>query len=212
MKKAFVSLLIDFSTANGSVTNCKTTLNWTSKDVSAMRYEIERKLPGDLNYSKVYDVASVTGVLVLTNHSYLKTDTLISTPAGVISYRIRQIVDTAAATFTDAYTDTVNVNLAAGCFPLGINPVDPNKLQLAIIPNPTYEQQFTLKVVTPNPINNLNIQIVDMKGRLVSRFNKSKPAGSILFNLPIPRLAKGKYIVTVYDGSKILGSKELIRL
>src|SRR5438874_1446452 len=32
MKTAFVNLLRDFSTANGMISNCKATLNWTSKD------------------------------------------------------------------------------------------------------------------------------------------------------------------------------------
>jgi hypothetical protein len=27
--------------------------NWTSKDVGAMKYEIERKAPGETNFSKV---------------------------------------------------------------------------------------------------------------------------------------------------------------
>ena len=69
MKKAFVNLLKDFSTANGSITNCKTTLNWTSKDISAMRYEIERKAPGESNYTKIADVAAQAGVSILVNHS-----------------------------------------------------------------------------------------------------------------------------------------------
>src|SRR5436190_14005134 len=52
MKTAFITLLKDFSTANGSISNCRSTVNWTSKDVSAMKYEIERKSFGETNYTK----------------------------------------------------------------------------------------------------------------------------------------------------------------
>ena len=211
MKKAFVNLLVDFSIANGSVANCKTTLNWASKDISAMRYEIERKAPGESNYTKIYDVASQAGVLVLANHSYQKTDSLINVQAGVISYRIRQIVDTAAATFTAAYTDTVNIALAASCITTGINPINPNAERVSIIPNPA-SNQFTLRVETAYPVNNLHIHIVDMKGRSVLQFERSKTNGIANFDLPVYRLAKGKYIVTVYNGQYLIASKELIRL
>ena len=211
MKKAFVNLLVDYSTANGSVTNCKTTLNWSSKDMSAMRYEIERKAPGEANYTKIYDVPSQAGVPVLANHSYQKTDTLINVQAGTISYRIREIVDTATATFTAAYLDTVNINLAASCVATGINPVNPNVEKISIIPNPA-SNQFTLKVETAYPVAHLNIHIVDMKGRSVLQFERSKANGVADFDLPVYRLAKGKYIVVVYNGERLVASKELIKL
>jgi hypothetical protein len=211
VKKAFVSLLISFSTANGSITNCKTTLNWTSKDVSAMRYEIERKAPGEIIYTKIYDVPAQAGVDILATHSYQKTDSLINVQAGIVSYRIRQIVDSALATFTAAYIDTVNIVLPSSCIVTGINPVDPNARKIFIIPNPA-SNQFILKVQSPNPIPSMTIQIFDMKGRTVLRFDRSKVSGVQNFILPIYRLAKGKYIVSVYDGQKLLASKELIKL
>jgi hypothetical protein len=137
-----------------------------------MRYEIERKAPGESNYTKVYDVSSQAGVLILANHSYQKTDTLINVQAGTISYRIRQIVDTAAATFTAAYIDTVNINLASSCVATGINPVNPNAEKINLIPNPA-TNQFTLRVETAYPINKLYIDMVDMKGRSVLQFERA---------------------------------------
>ena len=175
-----------------------------------MKYEIERKGPTDINYALVGSVNPLAGT-ILANHSYQFNNDLSSGSSGVYSYRIRQIVDTAVAAFTAAYIDTTNITLSSACIVTGISPVDPNGKKITIIPNPAFAQ-FTLKVETPNPINNLNIQIIDMKGRMVSKFNKSKAAGVANFDLPISHLAKGKYVVSVYDGSQLLASKELIKL
>src|SRR5262249_9855498 len=68
MRKAFTSLLIDFSTASASTSNCKASISWTSKDVSSMKYELERKIAGESSYSKIADIASTTNVSFLTNH------------------------------------------------------------------------------------------------------------------------------------------------
>src|SRR5205085_12612007 len=56
MKAAFGSLLTEYATSTASVNACTATLTWNSKDVSAMKYEIERKAPGEGSYSKIADV------------------------------------------------------------------------------------------------------------------------------------------------------------
>ena len=211
MKKAFVSLLIDFSSANGSINNCKTTLNWTTKDVSSMKYQIERKVFGEANYSKIADVASLSNVDILANHTYQRADSLVNVQAGTVSYRIRQIVDTLTSTFTAAYIDTVNITLGASCVTTGINPLNPNRGMLSIVPNPAHNQ-FTLRIETNNPIPDLGIHIVDMKGSSILKFNFSKGSGAQNFDLPVSHLATGKYTVAVYDGDHFLASKELIKL
>ena len=211
MKSAFITLLNDFSTANGSISNCKSSLNWASKDVSAMKYEIERKGFGETSYSKIADVPAQSNVVTLANNSYQKTDTLINIQAGTVSYRIRQIIDTAAATFTAAYIDTVDLSLSSSCVATGLNPVNPNVGKIIIIPNPA-QSHFTLRVETRYPVNNLQIHILDMRGRTVLQFVQSKPTGTSDFDLPISRLSKGKYIVSVYNATQLIASKELLKL
>ncbi len=211
MKKAFENLLTDFSSANGSVTNCKTTLNWTSKDISAMKYEIERKVFGETSYTKIADVSTRPDIDNLSNNSYQATDTLINVQAGTVSYRIRQIIDSSAATFTAVYIDTVNLALGNSCVTTGINPVDPNTKTITIIPNPAHDQ-FTLRIETNDPISNLVIRIIDVKGSSVLQFVRSKGSGVQSFDLPVYRLSKGKYTVTVYNGDHFLASKAFIKL
>jgi hypothetical protein len=62
-----------------------------------MRYEIERKISGEINYSKLTVVAAQPNVNTLSTHSYEQEDSLFNIQPGTVSYRIRQVIDTAAA-------------------------------------------------------------------------------------------------------------------
>jgi hypothetical protein len=202
MKSAFGILLKDFSTANAVIDNCTTTISWTSKDVSAMKYEIERKAPGDTGYIKVVDVPATANVSFLSNHTYSKTDQLADLQTGNFSFRIKQILDTSEANFAAVYIDTVNVSLTNSCV----------STLLKIVPNPVTTNQLSLRIGTDNPIQKLNILIFDMLGQRVFQFSGSKMAGASRFDVPISRLPKGKYIVSIYDGSQLLASEEFIKL
>jgi serine protease AprX len=210
VKKALVELLKDFSTANGSIATCGVTINWNSKDVDAMKYEIERKLPGETVYTKVKDQPGKGGV-IFSNQSYTFTETLTNAVAGTAVYRIKQIADTAIATFTSANIDSVDIVIGATCNTTGINPPDPNKERLTLIPNPATGSEITLRIETPYPIANMTVTVTDMKGRLMMKIAKSKIGGTANYTLPVRKLAKGKYVVAVYNGVKILASREMIK-
>lgn len=205
MKAAFGTLLTEYATSNALVSNCVVTLNWNSKDVAAMKYQIERKAPGDASYIKIADVDPQAGT-ILANHSYQFTNTLTNVTAGTISYRIKQIIDTAAATLTAVYIDTANVALAAACTgSSGSGDV------FHVRPSPT-TANAVLIVQTNDAITNMPITIHDMKGRLVMRLNSSKTAGLVTIPLPVSILAGGKYIVRIYNNQKAIGVAEFLKL
>jgi serine protease AprX len=209
MKKAVMLLLKEFATSSSSIFDCKTTLSWTSKDVEAMKYEIERKGPGEANYTKVAERLG-TGT-AFANHTYSISDTLANVQLGTVSYRIRQIIDTAAASFTADYIDTVSVNFVRTCVTTGIDPLDSNDATIRIVPNPAH-QAFTLRMMSPAPANNLLIQITNTSGQVVAQLNHSKGAGMAAIPVSIAHLAKGKYFVSVYHKGKLLGTQELLKL
>jgi hypothetical protein len=209
MKAAFTSLLIEYATSNATVNACSVTLNWSSKDVDAMKYEIQRKAPGDADYSKVGDVTPLAGAS-LANHSYQFTNTLTNVGAGTVLYRIRQIIDTATATFSAAFIDTASV-VTTACTTTGTNDPDPDADKVTVLPNPT-PGDAVLVVQTRAAIPYMPISIYDMKGRLVMQLIKSKGTGKTSFNLPVNKLAKGKYIITVYDKQKAIGTADLLKL
>ncbi|MGZ3852849.1 MAG: S8/S53 family peptidase [Flavisolibacter sp.] len=204
VKKALVNQLKEFSTASGAVSNCMATIQWTSKDVSSMKYEIERQLPGQSNFIKIAE-KSGTGNVFATRAPYQYQDVLSGIPAGTITYRIRQFIDTSISGLTAIYIDTVTVTLQAAC-------IDANVTDVTIAPNPA-KDILTVRVTTPNASSNLVIRIFNSTGQLMVSLDKSKAAGTVFFNdISLARLSKGKYYVNVYNDNKLLATKELIKL
>lgn len=210
MKVAFSRLLEEYATSSATLNTCTVNISWNSKDVSAMKYEIERKAPGDASYNKIGEVNPQAGIL-LANHSYHYSNTLINVPAGTVSYRIRQIIDTATAGFASVYIDTASVNLASGCTTTGTNDPAVDQIKIYVSPNPT-TTNAVLVVDTRTAINRMPIFVYNMKGQLVLQLISSKQSGKATIDLPSEGLANGKYYITVYDQQKALGSIEFLKL
>jgi len=211
MKKAFSALLTEFASSTATVDNCIVTLNWSSKDVAAMKYEIERKAPGDLTFIKIGELNPQAGN-ILTNHDYQSTNILSNLNAGTVSYRIRQIIDTAATSFTAIYIDTAEITISSSC--TTTDTTDPNSSESSIIiaPNPPIGSTTSLIVETNDAIADMPITVYDMQGRLVLQLQRSKPAGKAIFEIPIDRLARGKYMIRVNNGRKTIGKTSLLKL
>lgn len=201
VKKAVMSLLKDYASSSLSVSNCIATLKWTSKDVSSMEYVIERLIPGQPSFIKIAERSGSGSIF--SNHSYQYADTLTNVPAGMVSYRILQIIDTAAASVTSGYIDTASVNLTISC--TGAN-------EILVIPNPVL-QNFTLKVSTLISMPDMTIRVFNTSGQLITSLKRTKPEGVAFFDVPLPpSIAKGKYYVNVYTGTKLFATKEFIKL
>ena len=204
VRKALANLLKEFAVASASVANCTATVEWTSKDVSAMKYEIERKLPGQNSFIKIAE-RNGSGNAFGTRPAYQHQDVLTGVAPGMITYRIRQVVDTSVAGLTAVYIDTVTVNLVTGC-------VDANLIDVTLAPNPVRDN-VSVRVTTPNASSSIMIRVFNSSGQLMISLNKSKLAGTAYFdNISLIRFAKGKYYVNVYDNNKLLATKELIKL
>jgi len=209
VKKAVMNLLKEFSTASVTASSCRNTINWTSKDMADMRYEIERKLPGAATFTKIGEQQG-KGIVFGTN-AYQFSDTLINVQAGTISYRIRQVIDANAATLTADYIDTVNIALAVSCVTTGINPVAASGEEIVLQPNPAREK-FTVKISTTYPVQNLLIRVFNTKGQVVTSERKTKGTGTTSFDFSTYQWASGKYYVSFYNNEKIISTKELIKL
>jgi hypothetical protein len=202
MKVAFTALLSEYATASASVSPCTVTLTWNSKDVSAMKYQVEKKEAGETSFTKIADVNAHPGsILSVSNYQY--NVSLTSAPAGPVSYRIRQIIDTAAATFSAFYIDTLTP--AAVCVPPNVGDM------FKVAPN-LVDGNSTLIVQTNDAIPNMPITVHDMEGRLVLRMNQSKTAGRVYIDLRVAGLAAGKYIVTIYNNQRPVGTTEFLKL
>lgn len=201
VKKAIVQLIKDFATTTVTSSNCKATISWTSKDMSAMKYEIDRKLPGETSFKKIAEQLG-TGV-VFGTRSYSFADSLINVPAGAISYRIRQLVDTAAATIAVDTLQTVSVT------PNCILTVQKNHFLL--LPNPA-RQQVTIRHNSDEAMNELEIVVRNAAGSFVLQKKVNKGPGLEDIDLSVMQLSSGTYYVSLYHKGTLLGTKELIKL
>ncbi len=200
MKKAVLSLIKDFAVTDAVVTNCRTTINWTSKDMAAMKYEVERKAVNETAFIKIGELQGTGNFF--SNHTYHYTDTTSTISAGVYTYRIKQIIDTASASIMGDFIDTVSTEIGSLCT---LN--EP----IVLAPNPA-KNHFFLHINLPQKIDNLIIRIVSMQGINVDVIKKSKPAGIVDINIPTLHLKNGQYYVMIYDGSILLSTKKLLKL
>ncbi|MGZ8545506.1 MAG: T9SS type A sorting domain-containing protein, partial [Flavisolibacter sp.] len=211
MRKAFMILLKSFvtSSATASSTLCKVNLTWQSKDNAGMRYEIERKNPGQNTYTNVGQFTTSAQGYQVRNYDY--TDSLVQVAAGTISYRIRQVVDTSASDFYADYIDTITVNSTIACIHTSINPVNPGMSEFILLPNPVM-QELRIKLTTVNAIPQLHIRIYNSKGQDLLYKKSSKGSGTVIIPMSVQSLPAGKYYVSVYNETQLLGSRELIKL
>jgi len=206
LKSAFETLLTEFATSTSTINGCRIFVNWTSKDIVAMKYEIERKRPGETSFTKIGEFTPTPGVS-LTTHNYEFINNLAIGSSGAFSYRIRQIIDTAAATFTDVYIDTTTATFASACVP---NPGP--KDNVLVRPNPAVGSTATLVIETTDDVPSMPILVYDMNGRLLQRIQESKGSGKKIIDLPVSKLPKGKYFINVYNKTVLIGTAGFIKL
>ena len=211
MKAAFSKLLTEYAKSTTTINTCTVSLLWDTKDVSAMRFEIERKIPGELNYSKIADINAQAG-LNLANHHYQFDNGLTNSVTGTYSYRIRQVIDTAAASFTAIYIDTADIAVTSSCTPTATIDINTEEKTIIVSPNPTDGNPLRIIVETPNAILNLQLAVYNSKGELISRIRQSKGPGKAVIELSLSQLAKGKYILRAYNAAKAIGSASFLKL
>lgn len=201
MRKATMILLKQFASANASISNCRTILNWTSKDMSAMKYEIERRLSTDTGFIKIAERFGTGSIF--SNHSYVYEDILNGAPAGSIQYRVRQVIDTAINAYSADYLDTVTVNLSAVC--------TVSYESVTLMPNPALNH-LKVRIIKAEAIPQLTIRLFNSLGQLIYEKKESKGMGTAYYDIPVYQLASGKYYVVLHDGNKLLATKEMLKL
>ena len=211
LKTAFSNLLTAYATSSATVNNCAATIQWNSKDVSAMRYEIERKAPGETGFTKIGELAAKPGE-ILRIQSYQFQHTLSNVQAGLIQFRIRQIIDTAVSSFTAVYVDTCTLNLPTTCFSTGINTNPNTAFRVYATPNPTIGNRLQLQLEGDQSYGMLTIHLIDLQGKIWQRTGCSKRPGRQSMELSIASLPSGRYFMLVYQGKELIGRAEWLRI
>lgn len=201
LKKAMLILLKDVASSNASVSDCKATIQWTSKDVSSMKYEIERQLPDQSVFLKVAEQNATGSVFGMQSYQYQDN---VNNFSSVI-YRIRQVIDTTTAGFSADYIDTVAINVPYSC-------ITATTKDIVVFPNPA-QNLFAIRLTTPNASPNIVIKVCDGNGQVISEIKKTKLPGTMYFDdFSSTKLSKGLYYVSVYDSNKLIATKKLLKL
>lgn len=205
LKLAFARLLADYSTATGNISTCNATINWSSKDVQSMKYEIEQKITGDTGYRKIGTVAAHLG-LVLSSRNYQYDVSVSGISQRTISCRIKQVIDTTSATYYAVYLDSVQLSVPEVCSVTG-------KTGVTIQPNPVEGSNINVVIETPTAINNLSVTLFDSRGSQILTLKDSKNAGKKAISIPAERLHAGIYYIKVLDDTgKVIGTGVAIKL
>jgi hypothetical protein len=211
LKTAFGALLTEFATSSSLIKDCRITINWTSKDVGAMKYEIERKGPGETNFTKIGELSPQINTILTTN-SYEFTNSLPVGSSGSFSYRVKQIIDTVAASLAFVYIDTAVANVSSPCVVTGVVNPGASGNYVAVRPNPSIGSAATLIIETTDVITNMPVLVYNMSGRFVQRIQETKGPGKKIIDINVSKLAKGKYFINVYNKNTLIGTAEFIRL
>lgn len=204
MKKAFGILVADVSSMSATINNFTTTVNWNSKDISTMRYQVERKLPNESNYTVVQTVAATGNDVALRNYSV--NDVISNSPAGTVSYRIRQVIDTSIAGYDAYLIDSATVILSVATSTNDRNRTDKTIL---LYPNPV-TSVLSIKL-NEQTAGNYLFQVYNQQGQLLITQSFNKPSGTITQNIPVNLLPKGNYILSVSKEGKPVATKEFTK-
>ena len=202
LQQAFGWLLSEYATVSAQLNSCVASINWKSKDVESMRYELQRMLPGETNYTTIYQTSPVAGQ-VLRNSTYQYSDRLTTTQTGTIKYRVMQWIDTAAATKRSVLLDSAQIALLSPC----VTDITP---QIQLFPNPaTNSTRLVINYASTN--SQLQVAISDMAGRIISRYAVPLRSPASSTDLPLQALSKGAYLITVWDQTEKIGTIKLIK-
>lgn len=204
MKKAVGVLLCDISTMNASLNNFTATLNWSSKDVATMRYQIERKLPNESNYTILQTIQPIANPFALRSYNY--NDVITNSPAGTVTYRIRQMIDTTGAGFDSYLIDSATVVLSAAT---SLNDINNNSKIIQLFPNPV-QSSLTIKF-NDQSVAEYTIHIYNQKGQLVSTQAFNKPSGIVIKSIAVTSLPNGNYILSLIKEGRLIVSREFIK-
>jgi serine protease AprX len=198
MKKATGLLLAEVSNMNASIINCNATLYWNSKDISTMKYIVQRKLPGETTYNNIQTIAAKGSTFSSQNYQYND----VATVAGAIDYRILQVIDTSTAGYRAYAIDSFSVVAGSGCNTTNINDPSIINKKVQLFPNPVVNNSLQLKFTEQNS-GRFMLTVYNSAGQLVLTEQYNKPNGTVSHSISLNRLAKGRYLLVVMkDGQR----------
>ena len=195
-KKAFVILLKQLSTKQSNINNCNATIALRLKADTSITVTLERKQPGELNFTSV---ASKKGSGTFAMQDFNFTDNIASNQTGAVQYRFK----TDISTDTTFYLDSTSLVLTSAC---GVVNFDD---EIRIAPNPVIGDA----IVTINRSGGYSYEVVlqNAAGQKLAQVKSSQASGINNISLPMRRVSKGVYFITVLINNKKIISREVLK-
>jgi len=195
MKKAFVLLLKKLYTQQVNVNSCDAVIQFSVKTNNTMSLVIERKLSTESGYTPLQTLQD-NGNFALHNFSF--TDNLSNTPTGAINYRIRMNI----AADTSFYLDSAAVNFVQNCTPTGNN----------IVIRPSIVTDATNIYITRLTSAKIGVVVQNAAGQRVYTNTFQQASGTQVLSVPMKRMSRGMYFVTVYIDNKKSVTKKILKM
>ncbi|MEO7265733.1 MAG: S8/S53 family peptidase [Ferruginibacter sp.] len=196
MKKAFVLLQKSTYMQQANLVNCNAEIRLSIKTDNSMKIIIERKGPGELNFSNIQQL-QYNGSFSLQNLQY--TDAIASAVDGPVKYRFKMEI----GTDTTYYLDSASITLPLSCTQVA----SVNKIEIG--PNPT---RGDLNIVMSRiAATGMSIIIRNAAGQRVYKEDFQQPAGTRIKMLALNNLSKGVYFITVSANNEKWVTKKFIR-
>jgi len=201
VRKSVMALVKEFAAVEVSQNGCTATLSWTSKDMSAMKYQVERQLPGGPGFTTIATIDGTGSVFGTRQVSFI--DNLSDLPVGTVNYRIRQVIDTAAAGMIADYIGSASFQLQQACIS--------GNTALVAAPNPT-NGPLQVRLNTPEASENIVLRLTNAKGQILVEQKKTKAAGMAIYEMSTYHLPAGHYYLTVFQNNSKVLTATIIKL
>jgi serine protease AprX len=207
MKTATGLLLAELSTMSASINSCTAAIQWTSKDITGMQYIIERKLPGEQNYTTIQTIPAKGGSF--SNQSYQYDHLIANSPAGNVLFRIIQVIDTSNNGYRGYAIDSSMVTVSGNCTTTNI--VDPASFstRIQLFPNPA-ERMLQLRFTEQSSARFIII-LYNSLGQMFTSELYNKPVGVATRTISIGHLPKGNYVLVLHANGQRYATKEFVK-
>ncbi|CAN5888114.1 hypothetical protein BH11BAC4_BH11BAC4_20750 [soil metagenome] len=194
-KKAFVMLQKKLYRQQNTIAGCVATVQFAVKTDNTMSVVVERRSSTETNYTAITTLQNSNAYGM---HDFSYDDDLASVSLGAVKYRFKMII----GTDTTFYLDSMVINHADPCVLVFDN-------EITIRPNPVYND-LNVKIDRASAAK-INIVVQNTLGQKVYNDEFQQAIGTQLKTIPMKRMARGIYFITVYIDNKKAVTKEILR-
>lgn len=191
------SVIADSLKLNAGFTNCIADISWSMRDDSSVVYQLERRLPGTNVYAQVKSFKGSGSYRSGGPKSYTYKDPISTPLTGLFSYRLKVSLgqDTVFYSIPSSFNSSIPCYDRAGYF---------------FTPSP-FDNYVLAMMNTTDAASKIDLVVYDVNGRVMYRYNGSKPAGFFHVRIPTSNLAHGVYFASILLDGKTVYRQKIVK-